>query len=139
MSKLWISGEVQADVGDSFRRASNAIEGEVNQLLERISLGEKVQEWAYIAIIRKEDHPDYDEVIKKSSRGKALEFRLKIPHAAFASASPEEQIRLMLKSLSRSVTLMAELGVATETQSALRAALFRAEQDLIGSSGSRVQ
>jgi hypothetical protein len=139
LSKLWISGEVQADVGDSFRRAGNAIEGEVNQFIEGISLGEKVKEWAYIAIIRKEDHPDYDEVIKKSSRGKALEFRLKISHVAFASASPNDQIRLMLQSLSRSVTLMAGLGVATETRSALQSALLRAEQDLVGSSGSRVQ
>ena len=137
-NKLWISGEIQADVGDSFRRASNAIEGAVNQLLPGISLPEKVEEWAFIAIIREEDHPDYDEVIKKSSRGKTLEFRLKIPHAVFISASANEQIRLMLQALSRSVTLMEGLGVPTETRNALQAVLFRAETALIGPDGSRI-
>jgi hypothetical protein len=131
-SKLWISGEIQDDVADSFRDARIAVEKKVNPLIEGISLGAKATEWAFIAIIRKEDHPYYDEVVKKSSRGKALEFRLKISHDQFASANPREQIRLMLRALSRSVTMMGKLDVPAETQSALKAVLSQAEADLVG-------
>jgi hypothetical protein len=95
--KLWISGEVQADVVESFMTASHAIEGEVNQLIQGISLGENAEEWAFI-VIRKQEHPDYGEIIKKSSRGKSLEFCLKISHAAFASGGSRRAIRLMLQS-----------------------------------------
>src|SRR5271165_3145107 len=132
MNKLWMSGEIQADVGDAFRKASNAVEAELNRLLEGFVFGGKVEEWAFIAIIRKEDHPDYDEVTRKSSRGKVLEFRLKIPHAEFASASPHEQICLILKALSRSVTLMEKLGVSADVRSSLSAVLSRAEQEMLG-------
>jgi hypothetical protein len=132
MSKLWMSGEIQADVAESFRKASNAVENVVNQLIEGVSFGGKIEEWTFIAIIRKEDHPLFDEVVKISSRGKVLEFRLKIPHSDFLSASQIEQTRLILRGLLRSVSLMEKLGVTTEIQDALRTALSRAEFELIG-------
>src|SRR5262249_5180607 len=103
------------------------IEANINRLLDEVSLQDKADKWAFIAIIREEDNPDYDEVVKKSSRGKVLEFRLKIPHAEFLAASPEERVGLIFKSLSRSVDLMGQLGVSTDTQKALREVLFRAE------------
>jgi hypothetical protein len=132
MSKLWMSGEIQVDVNESFGKASNAIEGVVNHLIEDVSFGGKIEQWAFIAIIRKEDHPLFDEVVKKSSRGKVLEFRLKIPHTEFLSASPKEQTRLILKGLLRSVTLMDRIGLSAEIQDALRTTLSRAEFELVG-------
>ena len=125
--KLWMSGEIQADVADAYRQARKTVETEVNRLLAEVSLAEKAKEWAFIAIIRGEDSPDYDEVVRKSARGKEFEFRLKIPHAEFLAASPAERVSLILKALARSVDLMGQLGVSTETQNALRAVLFRAE------------
>jgi len=83
----------------------------------------------FIAIIREEDSPDFDEVVKKSAQGKELEFRLKIPHAEFLAASPADRIGLIFKALSLSVDLMAQLGVSTDTQKALREVLFRAESE----------
>jgi Immunity protein 44 len=127
MEKFWWSGETQADVGDAFAKTMKAIASELNHLLAEVSLGGKVEQWAFIAIIREEDSPIYNEVVKRSSRGKVLEFRLKIPHAAFLAASPAEKIGLILKALARSVDLMGQLGVSTDTQNALRAVLFRAE------------
>jgi hypothetical protein len=127
MEKFWWSGETQADVGDAFAKTMKAISAELNRLLADISFGGKVEQWAFIPIIREEDSPDYDEVVKKSSRGKVLEFRLKIPHAAFLAASPAQKIGLIHKALSRSVNLMGQLGVSTDTQKALREVLFRAE------------
>jgi Immunity protein 44 len=133
-NKLWISGEIQDDVADSFRDARVAVEKKVNPLIEGTSLGAKTTEWAFIAIIRKEEHPYYNEVVKRSSRGKALEFRLKISHGEFASANPREQIHLLLRALGRSVTMMGKLDVPAETQSALKAVLSQAAADLVGPS-----
>jgi len=127
-----MSGEIQADVEDTFRTARIAVENKVNRLIREISLGGRAEDWAFIAIIRQEGHPYYDEVVKKSSRGKALEFRLKISHAEFASASPKGQIHLLLRALLRSVMLMGKLDVSAETRNALNAALSSAEFELVG-------
>ena len=130
MKKFWWSGEVEADIGDAYREAMKAIDVVLNQLLERVSFG-KAEQWAFIAIIRKEDNPAYDELIKKSSRGKVLEFRLKIPHAEFFASNSRQRISLILKALSRSVTLMDQLGVSYDTQRIVQAALSEAERSLL--------
>lgn len=131
MEKFWWSGETQADIGDAFARTMKAIAAELNRLLADVSFGGKVEQWAFIPIILEEDSHGYDEVVKKSSRGKVLEFRLKIPHAEFLAASSTERIGLILQALARSVDLMGQLGVSTDTQNALRAVLFRAEKSRV--------
>src|SRR4029077_6429302 len=118
--KLWMSGEIQADVADYYRKASNAVEDQVNKLLNGLTLPEKIDEWDFVAIIREEDSPDYDEVVKKSSRGRSLEFRLKIAHSDFLSASLNGQRLLVLQALSRSVRLMEQLGVSPGTRDRLQ-------------------
>jgi len=127
--KLWMSGEIQADVDSAYMKARNVIQPAVNRLLAAVSIPGKVDEWDFIAIIREEDSPDFDEIVKKSAQGKELEFRLKIPHAEFLAASPADRIGLIFKALSLSVDLMAQLGVSTDTQKALREVLFRAESE----------
>jgi len=130
--KLWMSGEIQADVESAYRHCANTIEAEVNRLLDGVALEDKPAEWAFIAIIRREDHPDYDEVVKKSSRGKSLEFRLKVPHAGFSSASRGQQIGLIFAALARSVNLMAKLGISANTGNVLQAVLSQAERNVLG-------
>jgi hypothetical protein len=100
-------------------------------LLDGVSLGWKVEQWAFIAIIRDEDSPDYGEIVKKSSRGKVLEFRLMIPHAEFLASRPRQKISLIFKALSRSVLMMENLGVSTETRRTLQAILSQAETALV--------
>src|SRR5690348_2122886 len=112
MNNFWMSGEIQADVDDAFRASLHAIEPDLNRRLEGASFGGKVEEWVFIAIIRREDHPDYGEIVRKASRGRSLEFRLKISHSEFLSATPVEQIRLILQARARSVSLMGRLGVS---------------------------
>ena len=129
--RLWTSGEIQADVFDAYRLAINVIEAEINRILRGMSLSEKVEEWAFLAIIRHEDSPDFDEIVRKSARKKTLEFRLKISHRDFASASRRGQIRLILAALERSVGLMDNLGVSRDTQDALLRVLSQVEQELV--------
>ena len=128
MQKFWWSAETQADVGAAFARTIKPISAELNHLLADISFGGKAEQWAFIAIILPEENADYGEVVKKSSQGKVLEFRLKILHGEFLAATDADRGRLVLKTLLRSVELMAGLGVSTETQNALRSVLFRAER-----------
>ena len=125
--KLWMSGEIQADVDSDYMKARNTVQTTVNRFLAEAAIPGKAEAWDFIAIIREKDSPDYHEVVKQSSRGNELEFRLKISHAEFSAATPAGQVSLILKALSRSVDLMGQLGVSTDTQNALRAVLFRAE------------
>jgi hypothetical protein len=142
VKKFWWSGEIEGDAFDPYREAMKEIEGTLSPLLEGISFGPRIEQWAFIAIIRSEDHPDYDEVVKKSSRGKVLEFRIKIPYGDFVSASRNGQRLLALQALSRSVRLMGNLGVSAQTQALLQDVLSRAEQKVVQQSSqsqSRVQ
>ncbi len=128
--KLWMSAEIQADVGDSYRVLSHAIENEVNRLLDAIALSEKAETWALIAVIMKIERTDYDEVVKRSCRGKVLEFRLKIPYTVFLLANNESRIRLIFDLLQRSVELMVKLKVPDDTRNTLRNVLLDAQRSL---------
>lgn len=121
--KLWTSGEVQADIGEAYRELMNLLEKRINLLLEKIEIPEPVVEWAFIAIIRAEDSPDYGEVAKYWRRDKSLEFRLKISHAAFLAGTLKDRVGLVLAALDRSVGMMSELKVGKETQAKLQSVL----------------
>jgi hypothetical protein len=128
--KLWTSAEIQSDVSDAYRKARIPVEQEVNRLLKDVAINETFDKWAFIAIVRKEDHPDYQEIVRKSSRGKCVEFRLKILHSQMASASHDQIVKLIFAALSRSVLLMSELGVSADTQNLLQEVLSNAERNV---------
>ena len=125
---------MQADAGDSYRETMKIIDNELNRLLHGVSLGD-AEQWAFIAIMREADNPLFKEVVKKSSRGKVLEFRLKVPHAAFLSATRSGRLRLILEALSRSVALMSNLGIAPEIRNSLSEILAKAGQQLLAEGG----
>jgi hypothetical protein len=139
MEKFWWSGEIEGDAFDPYLETMRAIESVICPLLDHVCFGNRAEQWAYIAIIRTEDHPDYDEVAKRTSKGKVLEFRLKIPYAPFVSGSRSDRVRLVLRSLSRSVSLMESLTVPGEVQDRLRQIVLRAEYELLDSLEPRAQ
>jgi hypothetical protein len=128
--KLWMSGEIDSDIADAFRSARRSVENEVNDLLNKGASDDSIQEWDVIPIIRVIDSPDFNEVVKKSKRGKSLEFRLKIPHENFRASDPRQQIALIIKMLYRSVDLMEQLGVKEELRRKLYVILSNAEKYL---------
>ncbi len=130
--KLWMSGEIQADIAEPYRETRQTIEAEINRLLEGFTLPEAFEEWVFIAIIRQSDHPDYPELAKKS-RGAVLEFRLQISHDAFLRGTKSQRISLILAGLTRSVAFMETLGVSSRTQSLLNGVIKSAEIGLLGS------
>ena len=128
---FWMSEEIQSDVADKYARARRLVEKEINRLLADASISEPVDKWAFIAIVRHEDHPAYGEIVRKSSRGKCLEFRLKIIHSQIMAADPEQVVALIFASLSRSVSLMNKLGVSNRTQSTLSGILADAQRNVM--------
>lgn len=49
--KLWTSGEVEADVGDSFRIARKAVDNKVNNILATVEIDAHFVKWAVVPII----------------------------------------------------------------------------------------
>jgi len=139
MERFWWSGEIEGEASDPYRETMRAIVTVMCPLLEHVSFGNKAEQWAYIAIIRTDDHPDYDEVAKRTSRGKVLEFRLKIPYAPFISGTRNDRIRLVLRSLSRCISLMENLTIARDVQDRLRQIVLQAEYELLDGSEPRAQ
>lgn len=130
MQNFWWSGEIEGDAFDPYRETMRAVESVLGPLLEHVSFGSNVEQWEYIAIIRSVDHPDYDEVAKKSAKGNVLEFRLRIPCAAFFCGNRFDRIRLVLRSLARCVTLQ-NLKVPTLVHERLRQVITKAEYELL--------
>ncbi|WP_133295783.1 Imm44 family immunity protein [Burkholderia reimsis] len=130
--KLWMSGENEADIGDDARVARNAIEPVVNQFLEGLVFTEKFEQWAFLSIILTDKFlSGFPEVVKISSKGKVLEFRLHIPHEEFKKASAERRMEMFFDALSRSIELMPKLKVSQESQEKFRAALAQARKSLL--------
>jgi hypothetical protein len=139
MERFWWSGEIERDAFDPYRETMRAIASVILPPLEHVSFGNGAEQWAYLAIIRTDDHPDYGEVAKRTSKGKVLEFRLKIPYAPFVSGSHNDRIRLVLRSLSRCVSLMENLAITREVQDRLHQIILRAEYELLDGSQPRPQ
>src|SRR5690348_9459827 len=130
---LWMSGEVQADVGDAHRSARQAVEQAVNERLKDCSLSVDFDEWAFISIILPHDHPDNPELKKKHAKRKVLEFRLKISHQDFLNADQIGRIGLLIDALKRSVDLMTEFRVSPQDRAKLTTVLNHAYRELAAS------
>ncbi|MBA9901141.1 Imm44 family immunity protein [Burkholderia cepacia] len=130
--KLWMSGEVEADLADTYRVARNAIEPVVNRALEGIEFDQKTEKWTLIPIILSDTFlSGFPEIVKRSSKGTVLEFRLQIPHEEFKQASSEEKMAMLFDALSRSIDLMPKLKVSLESQTKFYAALAQARASLL--------
>ncbi len=108
---LWISGEIQSDVGDDFRLAANEVEGAVNITLNGSDFGNDFGRLCLIPIVLDEDDPDYNEIRRHHKKRQDFEFRLKIPHAVFKAASPLGQRRLVMQNILRAVDEMRKMRV----------------------------
>ena len=128
--ELWMSEEIMADVGRAYMVTRKAIKEAVNEQLRNCPLSTSFKEWAFIAIVLDEDGPDYPEIAKKHVKRKVLEFRLKINHDEFLSASESGRAKLIFDALKRSISLMSELGVSAEDREKLSKALDAANKKL---------
>ena len=109
--ELWMSGEIQVSVYDSYRKARSKIENAVNNCLKVNDYGKGLNEWAYIAIIKEEETQKYNEIAKYSPKKKEVEFRLKIDYITFLNGDAKKHIQLISASLIRAINMMSDIGV----------------------------
>lgn len=104
--KLWIGGEIDADVADSFRVVRNRIEAAVNRVTMPKSYDMPLTGWDCIAIVRADD--EFPERIHYSPKNGQMDFRLRIDYSKFRTATPREQELMLFTMLLRSLELLAE-------------------------------
>ena len=107
-TRLWMSGEVQGDIGDAHRDARNEIESALATVLAAADYG-ALKEWAFLAIIIDDNFWAYDEIKKYRKKAQEFEFRLEIDHAAFKAADAIGHRKLIMGSLLRSIDEMRKL------------------------------
>jgi hypothetical protein len=113
--KFWYSGEVKSDVSREFCDAFNDVEDSLNAKLGELSVGEELESWNSIPIVRPEEDltPAYCEVKKFRRKDKSIEFRLKIDHPHFKAGDAVAKRHLLIESLLRSVDEARKLVPAT--------------------------
>lgn len=110
--KLWIGGEIQADIADSFRMARKTVEGLINNSLDQKKYALNLKAWDCIAVIK--DDSDFDEIVKYSPKKKEMDFRLKINYQEFKEGSNKIREKLIFNMLQRSLKLLKEKGFTDE-------------------------
>ncbi len=100
--KLWISGELDHTVAESYRLASIEIEDFVNAKISSLNANE-ANEWDVIAIVRDDDN--FEERVRFSKRD-GMDLRLVIPYKEFLTSTPTQQKLLIIVMLERSLELI---------------------------------
>lgn len=109
--KLWLSAEVHHDVSEALRQARIKVEPAINAGLAS-DYGPAVDNrWTVITILRPRIPRGWGEVCKYHRRDRVAEFRLIIDYSEFKVASPQEQTRMLVESILRSVDLFPTLKV----------------------------
>ena len=126
--KLWMSGEVEADVGEALRHARAAVQAAVNDRLADTDYGGGVTEWTFITMISSgRIAPDQPEIKRYHRRDGSLEFRLRVNHTAFRAASSVGREQLLFEALRRSLDVIPALRVAN-----FDVARLRSDVDAVG-------
>ncbi len=102
--KFWISGEIDSEVGETFRQIQNAIEEALNEKLGLNDYGEVLSKLALIPIIlgpRFSGSQKERRLIKW--KDKVADYRLYIDFHAFLNGTEKERKALLLKNLLDSV------------------------------------
>lgn len=111
--KLWIGGEICADIADEYRHAQNAVEDAINAVIEGKDYDLELDGWDCIAIIR--DDEVFGEITRYSPKRRNMDFRLGIGHTQFKSATPAQREAMIMQMLIRSLALLGEKkGISKE-------------------------
>lgn len=110
--KLWIGGEISAEVADSFRRARSSVERAINEAIGTKEYSIGVASWDCIAILR--DDNAMKEIIKYSAKKREMDFRLRIDLQKFQTGSDLQREALIFEMLERSLALLKEKGAPRE-------------------------
>ena len=131
--EFFMSGEIDAKVGDAEHIARNKIYSVLSGLVENAKLNFDINRWSFISIILSDLFiSDYPEVAKFHKKTKVLEFRLQIPFEKFIGANPKVQISMILDAIERSIGLMEKFKIPENDRQTLKAAVTQARTELLG-------
>lgn len=106
--KLWISGEIDSIVSDSFRVIRNYIEQNINNLLASNSYGDGILSWDVIIVISKDKGK---EVFKYNKKNKETDIHVVLDIDRFKMSNSLEKKMLLLDSLIYCVDKLSTLGI----------------------------
>lgn len=110
--KIWMSGEVQSDVADDYRKLRKEIEQSLNAVFSGRDYGAGLAEWDVIAMIFGDDGPkEYKEVKKYNKRDKSTEFRLRIDYQKFKHGDDAARRKLILDVLDHSLSILDSMKI----------------------------
>jgi hypothetical protein len=103
--KLWLSGQVDSDIGDSFRHTLNIVEPSVNDTITSNDYGSGLEAWDVIFVISEEGGR---EMCRYSKKKKESDIRVVLDYELFKNASSISRQRIFLNGLLRSIQLLTE-------------------------------
>ncbi|RQO64365.1 hypothetical protein DBR43_33065 [Pedobacter sp. KBW06] len=106
--KLWISGEIDSIVSDSFRVVRNYIEKNINNILASNNYGDGVLSWDVIVVISKDKGK---EVFKYNKKNKETDIHVILDIDRFKTSDSLGRKMLLLDSLIYSVERLSTLGI----------------------------
>ena len=131
--EFFMSGEIDAKVGDTEHIARNKINSVLSGLVENAKLNFDINRWSFISIILSDLFiSGYPEVAKFHKKIKVLEFRLQIPFEEFIGATPKVQISMILDAIERSIGLMEKFKIPESDRQTLKTAVTQARTELLG-------
>ncbi|MDX2045472.1 MAG: Imm44 family immunity protein [Chitinophagaceae bacterium] len=94
--KIWIGGEVDSDISESFRIIRNKIESAINYIISDKHYGDGLVSWDIIIVIKKNDGKFS---FKYNKRKKETDIRLPIKYDLFNNSTEKKRKEIVLISL----------------------------------------
>lgn len=102
--KVWIGGEIIAEISDEYRIARNSVEKKMNSHLADKTYEMNLDSWDCIGIIRDDDN--FSEVTRFSPKKKDMDYRLRIDLNEFKNNDFFGREKLIYKMLMRSLEMI---------------------------------
>jgi Immunity protein 44 len=119
--KLWISGQVEAEIGDAFRHTMNEIEKLVNDKIEQSDYGNGLTDWDIIFIILEKDAQESFKYDKKTTTS---DIRINLNYQNFKRLDSLGRKKIFMDGLIRSLDELRDIGVKQVNWESLKADLL---------------
>ncbi|MGB8352285.1 MAG: Imm44 family immunity protein [Chthoniobacteraceae bacterium] len=110
--KLWIGGELSADIADVYRQARIIVENAINSTIQEVDYRLELDGWDCITIIR--DDENFGEKLSYSKKKREMDFRLRVDHLRFRSADVLSRQAMLVQMLLRSIEILKQKGLSEE-------------------------
>jgi len=101
--KLWISGEIDGDIGDEYRNAIVPVEDVINDSISACDYGDGIADWDLIGIVMSLSTKGFPEIRRYIEDEKGVEFRLLLEHSIFLEDSEEFHRQKVFEFVLRSI------------------------------------